>query len=74
MQVGSEMPHETFTFRVSQMSCEHCAEAVGGQLRAVAGVSSVSVDLDGGLVLVSGTGLNAARLRQAIDEAGYEVD
>jgi copper chaperone len=65
---------ESFTYRVSQMSCEHCSQAISEQLRAVPGVASVSVDLARKLVVVSGNGLQDAALRTAIDEAGYEVD
>ena len=65
---------ETLTYRVPDMSCAHCTAAVGGELRQVAGVDHVDVDLETKLVRVSGTGLDDAALRAAIEEAGYRAD
>jgi copper chaperone CopZ len=64
---------ETRTYRVPGMSCEHCRAAVNEELIGVAGVGSVDVDLDQKLVRVSGSSLDDAALRRAIDDAGYEV-
>lgn len=64
---------ETVTYRVPGMSCEHCRAAVTNELRSVAGVESVAVDLNEKLVSIRGGSLDDAALRAAIDEAGYEV-
>ncbi|MEW6581711.1 MAG: heavy-metal-associated domain-containing protein [Actinomycetota bacterium] len=61
------------TYRVPDMSCGHCSQAVGGTLRTVEGVEAVDVDLDTKIVTVRGAGLDDARLRAAIEDAGYEV-
>ncbi len=63
----------TLTYRVPGMSCEHCRRAVTIELSAAPGVESVDVDLANKLVRVSGSSLDDAALRAAIDEAGYEV-
>ena len=65
---------ESTTYRVPGMSCEHCRAAVTEELSAVAGVESVGVDLETKLVTVSGSALDDAALRAAIDEAGYEAE
>lgn len=65
---------DTVTYRVPEMTCEHCKSAVTQELIAVPGVESVAVDLDAKLVKVSGPSLGDAALRAAIDEAGYEAD
>ena len=65
---------ETVNYRVPGMTCAHCKAAVTEELSAVPGVQSVAVDLDTKLVKVSGTWLEDASLRAAIDEAGYEVE
>jgi len=65
---------EIVTYRVLGMTCEHCRAAVARQLSVLPGVDSVAVDLDAKLVKVSGASLEDARLRGAIDEAGYEVE
>lgn len=64
---------ETLTYVVPGMSCGHCEAAVAGELRQVAGVESVDVDLDTKAVVVRGVGLEDEALRRAIDDAGYEA-
>lgn len=61
------------SYRVPDMSCGHCEQAVSRELQQVAGVESVDVDLDSKLVTVRGRELDDASLRAAIDEAGYEA-
>jgi copper chaperone CopZ len=64
---------ERITYTVAGMHCGHCQASVKEELEAVAGVGSVEVDLDTKLVVVDGEGLDDARLRAAIEEAGYEA-
>ena len=61
------------TYTVPGMSCGHCESAVRGELQEVAGVESVSVDLDTKLVVVRGDRLDDQALRAAIDQAGYKA-
>jgi copper chaperone len=61
------------TFSVPEMSCEHCVRAVSQELEQVEGVASVAVDLGTKLVVVQGAGLDDARLRAAIADAGYDA-
>jgi len=65
--------HETITYSVPGMTCDHCKNAVNSELRSVAGVETVEVDLDTKLVTVSGENLDDRALRSAIEEAGYEA-
>lgn len=65
---------ETRVYVVPGMHCEHCARAVSEEVSAVAGVESVHVDLASKRVAVAGPDLDDARLRAAIDEAGYEAE
>jgi copper chaperone len=71
MGYDAEAVSETVTYTVPGMSCEHCRAAVSEEVSGVAGVETVEVDLDRKLVTVRGTGLDDARLRDAIEEAGY---
>ena len=56
------------------MTCEHCARAVSAELRALDGVSDVTVDLVPGgasaVTVTSDAPLAAAAVAAAIDEAG----
>jgi copper chaperone len=64
---------EKTTYLVPGVHCGNCKAAVERQLEAVAGVESVDVDLESKRVTVTGKGLDDGALRDAIDEAGYEV-
>jgi copper chaperone len=61
------------TYRVAGMTCDHCTAAVTDELTKVHGVASVDVDLVTKLVRVHGTGVDAAAVVAAIDEAGYDA-
>ncbi len=62
------------TYRVTGMSCEHCVRAVSGELKALDGVSEVTVDLVPGgasAVMVTSEGpLAGQAVADALDEAG----
>jgi copper chaperone len=61
------------TYRVTGMTCAHCAAAVTTEVSAVAGVESVEVDVDSGILLVRGERVSEEEVRAAVDEAGYAV-
>jgi len=61
------------TYSVPGISCGHCRTAITGEVGKVAGVTAVDVDLDAKVVSVSGAGVSDAAVRDAIDEAGYDV-
>jgi copper chaperone len=62
---------------VTGMTCAHCVSAVTNELRAVPDVQDVSIELrvgDASLVrVISKLPLAEAPLRDAVDEAGYDV-
>jgi copper chaperone CopZ len=55
------------------MTCGHCEAAIRKEVSAVAGVSSVVVDLETKLVTVTGSGVDHEAVVVAIDEAGFDV-
>ena len=62
----------TRTYAVPGVSCQHCVNAIEGEVGGVPGVTTVTVDLDTKTVTVGGDADDTA-VRAAIDEAGYEV-
>ena len=64
---------ETITYSVPDVHCAHCEKAITEEVSAVEGVESVVVDLEAKRVTIAGSGLDDAKLRAAIDEAGYEA-
>ena len=68
------MSISTQTFDVVGMTCDHCARAVGKEIRRIDGVDAVDVDLVSGLVTVtSSDGVDSATVAAAVDEAGYAL-
>jgi copper chaperone CopZ len=64
---------QTLTYSVPGISCGHCRTAITTEVSGVAGVSAVDVDLEARVVTVTGAGVKDAAVRDAIDEAGYDV-
>jgi copper chaperone len=62
-------------YSVPAVMCQHCRAAIEGAVGALAGVESVSVDLDGKTVEVhmASGGASPEEVRHAIEEEGYQV-
>jgi len=64
---------DTALYSVPGMHCGHCEAAVKQEISVLAGVEEVVVDLDSKRVEVTGSELDDAAIRAAIEEAGYEA-
>ncbi|MFI6675182.1 heavy-metal-associated domain-containing protein [Kribbella sp. NPDC050470] len=67
----------TTTYSVSGMTCGHCSASVTEEIGKIAGVQEVSIDLVAGgtsaVHVTSESALDEASVREAVDEAGYEL-
>ena len=64
----------TETYSVTGMTCEHCTRAISEEVGAVPGVTAVDVDLTTGKVTVSSEQpVTVAKIREAVEEAGYSL-
>ena len=64
----------TKTYTVTGMTCSHCVDAVGSEIKQVPGVTGVRVDLASGAVTVtSEQPIDDTAIAAAVDEAGYEL-
>ena len=62
------------TYEVSGMTCDHCVNAVKGELSQLEGVDEVEVELDSGKVSVtSSQRLETDTVRSAVERAGYAL-
>jgi copper chaperone len=62
------------TYRVPDVSCQHCINAITEEVGRIPGVARVDVDLHAKLVTVEHDGsVGDAQLRAGIEEAGYEI-
>ncbi|TDD25614.1 copper chaperone [Kribbella turkmenica] len=67
----------TTTYSVTGMTCGHCTAAVTEEISKLTGVQQVSIDLVAGgtsaVHVTSESALDEAAVREAVDEAGYEL-
>jgi copper chaperone len=63
------------TFKVSEMSCGHCKDAIGGELNKLSGVKYSSTNLEERTVRVfyEEGRVSEEQLKGAIEDAGYTV-
>lgn len=65
------------SYLVSGMTCDHCVTAVRDEIAQLPGVTDVQVDLVPGavstVVVASDEPVAESSVREAVDEAGYEV-
>ena len=60
----------TSTYTVTGMTCGHCVSSVTEEVSEVAGVTDVTVELESGLLTVTGDADSGA-VQAAVAEAGY---
>ena len=63
----------TVTYSVPNIHCGHCIHTITTELKELAGVQDVKAAADSKRVEVSGSQLDDAAIRAAIEEAGYDV-
>lgn len=62
------------TFKVPDVSCEHCVKAIRDELGQITGVENVDVDIASKLVTVHHNGeVSEQQMIAGLDEAGYEI-
>ena len=61
------------TIKIEGMSCNHCVMAVKDALSEIVGVSSINVELENKKAIVEGKNLSDENLKEAIEDAGYDV-
>jgi copper chaperone len=70
---------ESMVLKVGGMTCDGCARSVSNLLQALTGVRATDVSLQEGqameaTVSFDPTKVNSARLREAIENAGFETE
>jgi len=64
----------TRTYTVSGMTCGHCVASVTEEVREVPGVENVDVVLEtGALTVTGGSDVDDDAVREAVEEAGYQL-
>ncbi|KIL48735.1 copper chaperone CopZ [Jeotgalibacillus campisalis] len=66
---------EAVTLNVEGMSCQHCVEAIEGNVRDLGGVNEVKVNLQQGTVDVDfqAAFVTLSEIRAKIEEQGYKI-
>ena len=64
----------TDTYRITGMTCDHCARAVTSEISAIPGVTAVNVSVtDGSATVTSDAPLPTESITKAVTEAGYQL-
>ena len=64
----------TTTFTVKGMTCGHCVNHVTEEVKKIAGVTGVEVEIESGAVAVtSDSDISTELMEAAVVEAGYEL-
>jgi copper chaperone len=64
----------TRTYRVPDVSCQHCVRAITEELRKIAGIQEIEVDLAQKIVrVVSEEQVPKEAIRNGIEAAGYTI-
>ena len=66
------MNHMKTTLKISGMSCGHCVMSVKNALKNVPGVKTFDVTV-GQAVIEAEPNLDVSKVKEAIEEEGYEV-
>lgn len=62
------------TYAITGMSCQHCIDSVTAEVGKLAGVDQVDIDLAAGTATVtSAAPLDLEAVREAVDEAGFDL-
>jgi copper chaperone len=61
------------TVKIKGMNCGHCVKAVDGALRKLAEVKDVKVTI-GEAVITTESAADDKRIREAIEDAGFDVE
>ena len=59
------------TFMVEGMTCKNCKFHVEKAIKDISGIDDVIVDLANGQVRVSGAEIDLIKVKQSVEEAGY---
>ena len=60
-------------FLVKTMTCHHCENAIKDTLSKLEGVKSIDVNLDDKIVTVNGDNLNAEKIKESIEDIGFDA-
>ena len=61
------------TIFIGGMHCQHCVQAVNDALKALPGITSVTVSLEDNVATVSGPAPDEAAIKAAIAATGFDV-
>ena len=60
-------------YKVTGMTCNHCAMSVTDEINEVDGAHVETVDVASGMVTVSGEDFSDSDIKAAVEEAGYTL-
>ena len=62
------------TVKVSGMTCNHCKANVQNNLSTIQGIENIEIDLESGMVKMSGEDINLEEVKNKVESIGYQYD
>jgi hypothetical protein len=62
------------TVKVSGMTCNHCKANVQNNLSTIQGIENIEIDLESGIVKMSGEEINLEEVKSKVESIGYQYD
>ncbi len=63
----------TSQFHVPDISCDHCVRAITNEVKEIAGVATVTVDIPTKMVTIGHDNVSQPAMIAAINEAGFDT-
>lgn len=67
---------EKVSLKVNTMNCDHCAQVIKDALEGLEGIEKIDISLEEKIVIVEydNSKIIIDKIKEAIDEEGYEVE
>jgi copper chaperone len=75
MENKGEIMLETIALKVEGMSCNHCVNAIEGNVGKLEGIDEIKVNLSHGIVDVkyNPSTISLDQIKEAVEDQGYDV-
>ena len=72
--ISLDLSDTDLQFKVNGMTCSHCKESVESVIRSFKSVINTTINLSTGDVLIKGSELDEAAIKEKITSIGFTVD
>lgn len=62
------------TIKVNGMTCNHCKANVENNLGSITGIEHIDIDLDSGMVQMTGEDIDLVAVKDKVESIGYQYE